>query len=355
MSRFATLSVLAAGWVLVGGPAGVMAQDSPHGETVMTLDCIGCHTEESWSPARQPMQFDHSTEAAYALEGSHAEATCRGCHIGWDFSQPTVSAAECGACHVDVHQGNLSSDCTACHTTESFTDVPVREVHLRTAFPLTGVHLQTGCQSCHVDDTGGAYTTLNTDCFSCHQEDYAAATTLDHVSNGFSTDCSSCHNTLAFGAGIRFEHASASGGFRLLGAHDRIPCMACHTLPDFGPLFPGVTSDQDCFGCHQPDYEREHPGPAFPTTCLDCHTVETWEGAGFPGHDAVFPIFSGPHQGQWTGCRDCHTTPGDFSSFSCLNCHEHRQSAMDDKHSGEAGYVYESGACLSCHPDGRHE
>ena len=26
---------------------------------------------------------------------------------------------------------------------------------------------------------------------------------------------------------------------------------------------------------------------------------------------------------------------------------------MDDEHDGVTGYVYESGACYACHPDGR--
>jgi mono/diheme cytochrome c family protein len=351
--RTAAYLLAAAGWVLLAVPGETRAQDSPHGNTAMALDCSGCHTEDAWRPARRPMQFDHA-ETGYALDGSHASATCRGCHIGWDFSEPRVGASDCGACHVDVHQGNLSSDCGSCHTMESFADVQGQEVHLRTSFPLTGMHLQVSCESCHIDDTGGAYTALDTDCFSCHQADYASTTTIDHVASGFSTDCSSCHNTIAFGGGIVYDHVAVSGGFRLLGAHDLIPCAACHVLPEFVPLFPGV-SDQDCYGCHQPDYEREHPAVVFPTTCQDCHTVDTWEGAGFPGHDALFPIFSGPHNGRWSGCSDCHTVPSDYSSFSCLNCHEHSQPAMDDKHSEQPGYVYESNACLSCHPDGRHE
>ncbi|HKJ01704.1 MAG TPA: hypothetical protein VJ997_04595, partial [Longimicrobiales bacterium] len=66
-----------------------------------------------------------------------------------------------------------------------------------------------------------------------------------------------------------------------------------------------------------------------------------------------FPIYSGKHRGEWNSCGDCHTTPTDLSVFSCLTCHEHNQKDMDDKHKGRSGYVYESGACLSCHPRGR--
>jgi hypothetical protein len=84
--------------------------------------------------------------------------------------------------------------------------------------------------------------------------------------------------------------------------------------------------------------------------------VDTWGDATFEQHDQVFPINSGAHAGRWTSCADCHTVPDDFSSFSCLTCHEHSQARMDDKHLGEvSGYVYESSACLSCHPRGRGE
>ncbi|MDH3297012.1 MAG: hypothetical protein OEM23_00855 [Gemmatimonadota bacterium] len=350
--RLAALAVVGS---VTGGASLLPAQESPHGSTTRPLECTACHTQEAWRPVREPIRFDHSRDTEYTLEGAHVDATCGGCHIGWNFAEPRVGASDCGACHVDVHLGNLSTDCTACHTTESFRDLPTLQIHLRTAFPLTGVHGQVSCESCHVDDSGGMFTTLNPDCVACHREDYENATSIDHVASGFPTDCSSCHNTIAFGVGIQFEHALASGGFRLLGAHDRIPCAACHVLPGFEPLFPGV-DDQDCIGCHQPDFDREHLGTGFPTTCLDCHTVETWSGGTFKDHDPqFFPILSGPHRNKWTGCGDCHEVPGDFSSFTCLNCHEHRQSAMDDKHSGESGYVYESSACLDCHPDGRHE
>lgn len=355
MKLFHCFAVLAISLSTIGNPSRLAAQDSPHGQTSRPLECTGCHTQDAWRPVREPILFDHTRDTEYALDGRHVDATCGGCHIRWNFSEPRVGASECSACHVDVHLGNLSTDCTACHTTESFQDLPTLQIHLRTAFPLTGSHLQVSCEACHVDDTGGMFTTLNPDCFACHQDEYEDNAYIDHVASGFPTDCVSCHNTIAFGAGVQFEHAVASGGFETLGAHDRIPCASCHTLPDFGPLFP-VMDDQDCIGCHQLEFDQQHLGSGFPTTCLTCHTVETWAGGTFEDHDPLFfPIFSGPHRDKWTGCIDCHSVPADYSSFTCLNCHEHRQSAMDDKHSGEGGYVYQSSACLDCHPDGRHE
>ena len=50
---------------------------------------------------------------------------------------------------------------------------------------------------------------------------------------------------------------------------------------------------------------------------------------------------------------ECHLRPDNFAFFSCIDCHEHRKSEMDNKHDEVPGYVWESEACLSCHPDGR--
>jgi hypothetical protein len=50
---------------------------------------------------------------------------------------------------------------------------------------------------------------------------------------------------------------------------------------------------------------------------------------------------------------DCHINSGNYSSFSCINCHEHsNRGEVDDDHSEVSGYSYESNACYSCHPTG---
>jgi hypothetical protein len=308
----------------------------------------------------------------------------------------------------------------------SFSDMSVREIHARTTFPLTGAHLQIACRACHVDGQLGTFTPLDPQCMSCHEADYTNAQAVPH--ENFPTDCLRCHVTLAWTANVRFDHPSVSGGFRLLGAHALIRCSSCHG-PNLEPLFQPA-NDQDCIACHQTDYDREHPGGAFPTTCLACHTVdtwsgatfdhalvasgfrlegaharipceachsptdwsvpftpandqdcischaddyqgehagsgfpttclachtvETWEGADFANHDAqYFPIYSGRHDGTWENCQTCHTQPDNFQVFSCLSCH--RQSETDGHHDEVGGYRYDSNACYQCHPNGRAE
>jgi hypothetical protein len=115
-------------------------------------------------------------------------------------------------------------------------------------------------------------------------------------------------------------------------------------------LFPEPAGQDDCVACHQSDYDGEHAGTGFPTTCLSCHTADTWEGATFD-HDALyFPIYSGTHREGWSDCADCHPAPGDFSAFTCLTCHT--RSETDPDHDEVTGYAYESSACLACHPTG---
>jgi hypothetical protein len=159
-----------------------------------------------------------------------------------------------------------------------------------------------------------------------------------------------CHTTSAW-SGATADHGALSGGFTLLGNHNLLPCTGCHVPGGTEPIFDPSTPE-DCIACHLGDYQREHAGSQYPTTCLSCHQLNTWGGATFD-HDAdYFPIFSGKHEGKWGSCQTCHTTPTDYSFFTCFSCHNHSQTRMDNEHSSIAGYVYESTYCLSCHPTG---
>ena len=409
----------AVGAALLAGPA---AAQGPHGRLSPDVDCATCHSSNDWKVNLKTMAFDHDRVARFQLEGRHQDATCRSCHLSLKFDEPKVESGECAVCHVDVHQGAFAEPCAQCHVTTAFTDVAALRIHSRTSFPLTGAHAGLSCQACHVDDRAGAFSAIDPQCLSCHQPDYAAAQPIDHQAAGFPTDCLQCHSTLAWTHNVRFDHAGASGGFALVAAHARIRCTSCHAegthtsifqpanqsdclachSADYerehpGNAFPttclnchgqdtwdGATFDHaltgfalvgaharqpctgchveetmalrwvpsnqnDCIACHDDDYQREHAGSGFPTTCLGCHTVQTWDGATFANHDDVFPITSGPHAHRQ--CQECHVQPDNFQVFSCLTCHT--QSRTNADHQGESGYRYESNACYTCHPNGR--
>ncbi len=183
---------------------------------------------------------------------------------------------------------------------------------------------------------------------ACHADSYTGR----HGGTNTPETCLQCHTGPTWTAGD-FDHPSVANGFELLGAHSLTSCAACHEA-DGSPRYPGVADDQ-CIACHQDDYDGRHGGSNTPTTCLTCHTRDSFSGADFDHDAAYFPISSGKHQGKWSGCATCHVDPSDYTDFSCFACHVHDQNRMDDKHSERAGYAYDSDLCYACHPRGKAE
>ncbi len=324
---------------------------NPHGQLPAPLDCSSCHKAANWTDLREEMEIDHGELTGFVLGSAHETPSCISCHTDARFDLPESS--DCATCHEDVRAGALSENCVDCHNTTRFDDVDGISAHMRTTFALTGSHVQVPCSACHTDDHAGFLSPLQPECESCHLDEYEATQSIDHVENGFFQICQDCHGTIAWSGGWLFDHLTASG-FELLGAHDRIACTNCHGAPNLVLIVPQAAAS-DCFTCHESDYDANHRNSDFPTDCLQCHTAERWDDAGFPDHDAVaFPIYSGEHRGEWNTCQTCHDSGG-FETFTCFNCHEHAQSEMDDEHRGTSGYVYESLACLSCHPDGKED
>jgi hypothetical protein len=384
--------------------------------------CALCHSPKGWTPARIDKRFDHS-KSGFPLRGAHATARCLSCHATLAFRG---AEHNCGACHEDIHHGELGTDCARCHTERSFldrstmfrlhdlTDLPLRGAHVAldceschpetspgslrfvgksaecsschmeayrsasapdhvaggfplsceschsslswsgasfdhraTGFPLTGAHLAAPCASCH---SSGVYNGLNTACVGCHQSDYDATTDPGHAAAGFPTSCGDCHGTATW-SGATFDHRGTA--FPLTGAHLTAACASCHA----SGVYDGLNAA--CIGCHQSDYngttDPGHAAAGFPTTCGDCHGTATWAGATFDHDTRNFPIYSGGHASRWSACSDCHTSPANFSIFTCLLCHPHSDRVKtDESHQGEAGYQYDSQACYVCHPRGTH-
>ena len=111
-----------------------------------------------------------------------------------------------------------------------------------------------------------------------------------------------------------------------------------------------------CYDCHTSEYNNStnpsHLSAQFPTDCEECHTQNSWVPSTFDHDSQYFPINSGKHREAWNDCSDCHTNAADYGVFSCIDCHEHNQTEMDDDHSEVADYRYQSTACFDCHPNG---
>ncbi len=325
---------------------------SGHEQRGFPTACGFCHTPTRWSDGL----FDHQVASGgFELLGIHNSLPCVFCHVPETF-QPRFdpeSATDCVTCHQSrydlAHQGTgFPTTCVACHTPTSWGDGKFDHVSISGGFDLVGVHAEKPCVSCHDPESFEPFFDPDGagDCVSCHQADYDG----QHGGQGFPTVCTECHTPTRW-TDVSFSHEVASGGFRLLGIHGAVTCESCHDEATFEPLF-DPAGDGDCLSCHQADYDGEHAGSGYPTTCLSCHTPTTWTATSFDHDTDFFPIFTGDHAPRWSDCATCHTDSDDFTLFTCFNCHAHNQAAMDKKHEERAGYSYVSSACLSCHPDG---
>ena len=374
-------------------------------------DCALCHEGGAWNRIKQEFRFDHAKETGVPLAGAHARAECLRCHNDRGPAG-TFSARGCSGCHEDVHRARLGANCQDCHDERSWSPRGQIARHDRTRFPLVGAHAAVACERCHAGAAVANFDAVSTRCEDCHQADLARATSPDHAAQGWTTACDRCHIPTGW-TGAAFNHPafpltgahahldcaqchtggdfggapatcvgchqaqydsttspphSAAGfstlcqtchststwiparfdhtGFPLTGAHASASCSACHG----GGVYQGLPTA--CAACHQSDFDGttapNHAAAGFPTTCQTCHSTSTWNGATFA--HTQFPIQSGAHQGL--GCAQCHPSASDYGAFTCTTCHTHAQTVTNSHHGGVQGYVYQSSACYSCHPNG---
>ena len=322
-------------------------QDSPHG-SAFKISCSVCHSPNGWELDREIYSFDHNT-TRLPLEGQHTSINCKLCHPTLIFSD---AKTECFSCHTDMHYQTVGMDCARCHTPISWIVENITDLHRQSRFPLQGLHAFANCQDCHPSASLLQFEPLGVDCIDCHLQDYQSATNPNHLLGNFSTQCIDCHLMTAVSwGGSGYNHSI----FPLTQGHEIFECSKCHDLADYSNI------STDCFSCHQVDYNSTtNPGHLvadLSTNCMECHTtLPGWKPAEFRIHDArYFPIFSGSHNNEWNSCNECHGNPDNYSVFTCIDCHEHSRSRMDDKHSDENRYEYNSLACLDCHPTGREE
>ncbi len=302
--------------------------------------CESCHraSDPSWGGSG----FNHN--ASFPLLGTHATANCATCHKNNVYKG---TARDCVGCHLDKYNATRSPNhvsagfptaCEACHR-GSDTSWAGAGFNHGSVFALVGRHATAQCASCHVNNV---YKGTARDCVGCHRDKYAATRSPNHAAAGFSTSCESCHRASdSAWTGASFNHASV---FALVGRHSTAQCASCHV----NNVYKGTA--RTCVGCHQPQYNAtrnpNHASVGFNTNCETCHraTDGSWTQGTF--NHTRFPL-SGRHN---VACAQCHTT-GNYSTFSCTVCHD--RSRMDSEHRGRSGYVYDSNACYSCHPNGR--
>lgn len=317
----------------------------------MLQDCAACHTTTSFR--RVDAERIHA-RTSFPLTGAHRQLTCAACHVtdaGGAFSR---ISPECSSCHMKDYRNartvnhvaaGYPTTCTVCHGTLTWSDTRgFDHAAVAKGFALVGAHAALPCASCHhTGDMAPLFTpTDQNDCVTCHRADFQRA----HSGTSFPTTCLSCHDVNSWKNVGKFDHALT--GFQLQGAHASLACSSCHASDGTSLLFPKPTSQQDCVACHQADYNKEHAGSGFPTTCLSCHNQSSW-GDATVDHAALSGGFQllGAH--TTLQCTACHAVPGYALLFpkpagqnDCVTCH---QTQFNSAHGGQ-GFPT---TCASCH------
>jgi len=87
--------------------------------------------------------------------------------------------------------------------------------HLTTGFELTGRHLDTACESCHVS---AVFKGTPRECSACHAKGTRMNAVPKPSSHILSSErCGACHGTASFAPAIHFDHSESLGS-----------CAACH-------------------------------------------------------------------------------------------------------------------------------
>ena len=231
--------------------------------------------------------------------------------------------------------------------------------HSKTGFPLTGLHTNVACVSCHLPKRP----TPSRECSTCH---------ADFHRGRLSQSCDKCHSATGWKVTRPLEIHRLTR-FPLTGMHALADCNECH-LRAADHQWAGTPVQ--CFGCHdkeynQPNLRPAHQGPGvtepFSRDCSICHRAIAWvpafvrptatgiapgalraESAPPPRHDLRFPISFGPH--RTATCTDCHASEKVPQAVRCTGCHAHEPLALARLHKQPVSML--GGSCLACHPGG---
>ncbi len=307
--------------------------------------CDACHLpgDSTWRNGGG-QGFNHNS--FFPLVGVHATQACAACHKNNVYKG---TPRDCVGCHQAQYNATKNPNhiaagfpttCDACHKPTDPTWTSGGQFNHNSFFPLVGVHATQACAACHKNNV---YKGTPRDCVGCHLAQYNATTNPNHLAAGFPTTCDACHKpTDPTWTSAQFNHNSF---FPLVGVHATQACAACHK----NNVYKGTS--RDCVGCHLSNYNAaqnpNHLAAGFPTACDQCHNAadSSWAQGRF--NHTRFPL-TGSHN---VACAQCHLTPNNFASFSCTVCHD--RARTDSQHQGRSGYVYDSNACYSCHPNGR--
>jgi len=183
-----------------------------------------------------------------------------------------ITDDNCYVCHMSAYQGapghvssGFPTDCEQCHSVNTWTGASFSHA----SFQMRGIHGSLSCNQCHTDGQYPGQISGITDdnCYVCHMSAYQGAP--NHINSNYPHDCTQCHTVNTF-TGASFSHQS----FQLRGIHATLSCNTCHST-GYPGQYSGITDD-NCFACHESDYNSEHRSGSTPHDCTQCHSLNTF-------------------------------------------------------------------------------
>ncbi len=309
-------------------------------QNTVSIQCESCHSTKSW--LLTDVDNIHQ-QNRFPLTGLHQSLDCSACHKRYDNFNFEPIGTECIDCHKAAFIATTnpnhvalgySENCETCHQINTITWSATNVVH--SFFPLSGGHAISDCFSCH--ENNKPFNTITSDCYACHKKQFDAAVNPNHIAEGFSTDCSICHNINSF-VPSEFQHNNTS--FPLSGQHKVIACKDCHTS--------GYTTalSSDCYQCHKQSFDiatnPNHIENKFPTDCSLCHSTSSWLGATFDHQNTNFPL-QGAHRPL--DCSACHSNGFKGTPTDCFVCHQNNYNSTTAPNHASSGI---STDCVQCH------
>lgn len=317
--------------------ANILSKKGYHASAeVKGKDCATCHNEHhgrNFQITRfDKNNFNHA-KTGFTLKGQHAKEDCKACHkpayikdAKLRKNQGTYLGLDqsCLSCHDDYHQGKMSSNCTDCHSFNSFKNAKAFD-HNKTRFPLLGEHINLSCAECHKTEivngkpaqkyTGMAFGNCN----ACHK---------DAHNNRFGQNCKQCHSEVSFHTIKRintFDHDKTR--FKLVGKHKLVDCKECHKTNLTDPL-----KHERCTDCHTDYHKKQFAKNNITPDCNECHSVYGFNPSEYTidRHNQTKFKLEGAHAA--TSCTECHKKQKDWSfrniGNQCIDCHENEHKGF---------------------------
>ena len=231
--------------------------------------------------------------------------------------------------------GKQTLSCTDCHTFTAWK--PLRNIlefdHGKTPYPLRGLHKGVTCTQCHISLV---FANVGTKCSDCH---------ADIHRRQFGAQCEQCHSVQGWQVSLA-SISNHQNRFPLVGAHATVSCDACHKGAATSQ-FTGLPTE--CIACHVQDFAQatlpNHQVAQFPTTCEQCHTMDSWLGVAFD--HARFTGFALTGMHARLECTACHIG-GKFqgTSANCISCHLKDYTGTTSPNHVQAGLPQD---CALCH------